>query len=190
MRPTASNRCSADGNTPTSVGKTMLPLPSKHQSEKHPHERGEDFVHVKQNFWSVETPPRAWGRRKTLRVLFIGDVNTPTSVGKTNLFYNQENLSQKHPHERGEDHFRKTLQTSKAGNTPRAWGRRTGSQKSLSVGGNTPTSVGKTLDTVYERFSDSETPPRAWGRRRVLEWRQKQSGNTPTSVGKTSYAAG
>ena len=111
--------------------------------------------------------------------------NTPTSVGKTNLFYNQENLSQKHPHERGEDHFRKTLQTSKAGNTPRAWGRRTGSQKSLSVGGNTPTSVGKTLDTVYERFSDSETPPRAWGRRRVLEWRQKQSGNTPTSVGKT-----
>ena len=76
-------------------------------------------------------------------------------------------------------------------------------------GGNTPTSVGKTLSQQrrssgtgkhpHERGEDvsslqnvrqgRETPPRAWGRRQGRAAAHQGQGNTPTSVGKTGNHA-
>ena len=55
----------ARGNTPTSVGKTLLHSLSMRLSRKHPHERGEDHLLADTVVVKVETPPRAWGRPKS-----------------------------------------------------------------------------------------------------------------------------
>ena len=60
--PTASNRCSSDGNTPTSVGKTICHGIDGGIFRKHPHERGEDTTFRPALPCRRETPPRAWGR--------------------------------------------------------------------------------------------------------------------------------
>jgi len=86
-------------------------------------------------------------------------------VGKTNLFYNQENLSQKHPHERGEDPGQRSVQSPSLEKHPHERGE------------DPCTGVGV--------FFDPETPPRAWGRHFRKTLQTSKAGNTPTSVGKT-----
>ena len=73
----------ASGNTPTSVGKTVLIKSSSSNTGKHPHERGEDILPCDCRSQSSETPPRAWGRLLMLLCCFSLTRNTPTSVGKT-----------------------------------------------------------------------------------------------------------
>ena len=53
------------GNTPTCVGKTSTGERRKWISGKHPHVRGEDRLRPCWFRRRRETPPRAWGRRKT-----------------------------------------------------------------------------------------------------------------------------
>ena len=53
-------------NTPTCVGKTIMGLSPYGTPEKHPHVRGEDEIHGLDWFSDAETPPRAWGRPKSL----------------------------------------------------------------------------------------------------------------------------
>ena len=112
----------------------------------------------------------------------------------------------KHPHERGEDPAYPIRRACFSETPPRAWGRLLAQQLQRAVGGNTPTSVGKTRSPPggraslwkhpHERGEDRmgnvkndgnmETPPRAWGR---LDDTAEAAGpvrNTPTSVGKTT----
>ena len=49
-------------NTPTCVGKTLLPSFGLPIIGKHPHVRGEDFLRIPVQAHAMETPPRAWGR--------------------------------------------------------------------------------------------------------------------------------
>ena len=59
------------GNTPTSVGKTLLRQQRANESRKHPHERGEDFpLALSLTIWA-ETPPRAWGRPDEMKLAFV-----------------------------------------------------------------------------------------------------------------------
>ena len=51
-------------NTPTSVGKTISLASCIRLPWKHPHERGEDSPFIPVSCTPVETPPRAWGRRR------------------------------------------------------------------------------------------------------------------------------
>ena len=51
----------------------------------------------------VETPPRAWGRLFHCYFRYPPFGNTPTSVGKTVVHYEEWVPGGKHPHERGED---------------------------------------------------------------------------------------
>ena len=141
----------ASRNTPTSVGKTIVP-------------ELEDLA-------EGETPPRAWGR--LVVVVVSEDVvgNTPTSVGKTSVSSRRPRAREKHPHERGEDHVKDACKFMLAETPPRAWGRlsvadiskrgretppRAWGRPPYRVGlgfevGNTPTSVGKTLSGTAGR---------------------------------------
>jgi len=134
----------------------------------------------------LETPPRAWGRRRVGHGNNLCPGNTPTSVGKTPRLRHNDLALRKHPHERGEDEAwtRKTSLTQET--PPRAWGRLPVPFSFLFTIGNTPTSVGKTQEAEiyqtmhrkhpHERGEDGvviryyhlrqETPPRAWGRPR------------------------
>jgi len=87
-------------------------------------------------------------------------------VGKTNLFYNQENLSQKHPHERGEDPGQRSVQSPSLEKHPHERGEDTSEKPS--------------------KLAKLETPPRAWGRLKRCPYYSKVKRNTPTSVGKTT----
>ncbi len=83
-RPTeTSDSLASSRNTPTPVGKTIVPAATLFWATKHPHACGEDPVMKCLFGVTRETPPRLWGRRteplahaKPLR-------NTPTPVGKT-----------------------------------------------------------------------------------------------------------
>ena len=110
-------------NTPTSVGKTPDAGRPSRLWQKHPHERGEDTSSAKPLPSSVETPPRAWGRRALLPTSPPRKRNTPTSVGKTNGLRWRKLPRRKHPHERGEDWKIETLILSATETPPRAWGR-------------------------------------------------------------------
>ena len=90
-------------NTPTSVGKTLDAPPGSPDSEKHPHERGEDWAPCTARPARRETPPRAWGRPPYRAVFSAPCGNTPTSVGKTPNPIRPAWKGWKHPHERGED---------------------------------------------------------------------------------------
>ena len=90
-------------NTPTSVGKTSFFPPALLSRRKHPHERGEDPLPLARTLPSKETPPRAWGRRKSAKGGRNSGRNTPTSVGKTGRRSGPAHHGGKHPHERGED---------------------------------------------------------------------------------------
>ena len=194
-----------NGNTPTSVGKTVRRCAASQGRGKHPHERGEDEGRIPISMRNSETPPRAWGRR-LVAGRGCGKVgNTPTSVGKTPAAFNVYNALGKHPHERGEDAVGIIAFGHTAETPPRAWGRPEEAEMKVSSGGNTPTSVGKTYSTTstaqlswkhpHERGEDHwtgmqkeppiETPPRAWGRLLAIRARHITHRNTPTSVGKT-----
>ena len=58
----------------------------------------------------------------------------------------RDQVRQKHPHERGEDGFKLTEPGRRKETPPRAWGRLKIIGRDSDRGGNTPTSVGKTLD--------------------------------------------
>ena len=113
-------------NTPTCVGKTRENLLREVPTRKHPHVRGEDKYQACQVPHETETPPRAWGRRKSTCTDMQMYGNTPTCVGKTKRFPMPPQRGRKHPHVRGEDWFKLTLQDEEAETPPRAWGRQAG----------------------------------------------------------------
>ena len=94
-----------EGNTPTSVGKTVTGAAMWPPLWKHPHERGEDYRSFTAPDARCETPPRAWGRRRLIQHFLPELGNTPTSVGKTWSGCPVRFPGQKHPHERGEDQY-------------------------------------------------------------------------------------
>ena len=110
-------------NTPTSVGKTAAPMTVAASCWKHPHERGEDVLPAAVLRWTLETPPRAWGRRESGSSSRKGVGNTPTSVGKTAQDGVRVTMRRKHPHERGEDNSSSMKDMRTLETPPRAWGR-------------------------------------------------------------------
>ncbi len=137
----------ASRNTPTGVGKTSRFNLAFILFEKHPHGRGEDCFKELYSGRSLETPPRAWGRRSVGRGLTDYTGNTPTGVGKTPMSLARMNLLKKHPHGRGEDSFHAMILQSQTETPPRAWGRQHSTKCHGSYVGNTPTGVGKTSVT-------------------------------------------
>ena len=193
-------------NTPTCVGKTY-PRPLSAQIwQKHPHVRGEDFARVWAAAWTMETPPRAWGRPCPGRNRKRPDGNTPTCVGKTAGPGSPAHAAGKHPHVRGEDVAALVKLTPDVETPPRAWGRLVEGLAWAFATRNTPTCVGKTgspsrasagsqkhphvrgEDNLFicHVMSSLETPPRAWGRRTFKDFYSIPNGNTPTCVGKTA----
>ena len=66
-RPYILRRKSRIGNTPTHVGKTLYHLSLQQYQRKHPHARGEDPIELPRRRLFLETPPRTWGRRKSVQ---------------------------------------------------------------------------------------------------------------------------
>ena len=130
--------------TPTHVGKTLDTMKTVVDYMVHPHARGEDG-----SLWIVRhpgrgSPPRTWGRRRTLSYKFFLLWFTPTHVGKTSKAALTGFARTVHPHARGEDQTRVSESDTEDGSPPRTWGRH---QFILSVSAArwfTPTHVGKT----------------------------------------------
>ena len=85
--------------------------------------RGEDVSIATTFSSSVETPPRAWGRRCIAVAMLVSSRNTPTCVGKTAEHNINIDLEQKHPHVRGEDAMTKLNARQKRENTPTCVGK-------------------------------------------------------------------
>ena len=169
--------------------------------------RGEDLNCEKFSKYTLETPPRAWGRHSPIFKIWEILGNTPTCVGKTVLHFRGFFIIQKHPHVRGEDSEAGAGGKDDQETPPRAWGRPQTRQDCPISQGNTPTCVGKTVtDTTREAtgrkhphvrgedcilFWDAaypkETPPRTWGRPCFSTTRAQRLRNTPTCVGKTRH---
>ena len=131
-------------NTPTCVGKTRNLAVSDHRTEKHPHVRGEDCPRPHRWREHGETPPRAWGRRRTSAAGVDAGRNTPTCVGKTPSNSASRSILEKHPHVRGEDVVFSPATNRAKETPPRAWGRQAGLLLPYRPERNTPTCVGKT----------------------------------------------
>ena len=132
--------------------------------------------------------------------------NTPTCVGKTQLWPRASAGSEKHPHMRGEDCLLLISDKCVPETPPHAWGRLPLPCVPFINDRNTPTCVGKTfllLRTVLvhqkhphmrgedtsgrlEAHPQEETPPHAWGRLRRITRAMIRRRNTPTCVGKTA----
>ena len=171
------------GNTPTSVGNTVVRGLRYRASEKHPHERGEYSTMPVKTCPLTETPPRAWGIHFLLVAGLHSMRNTPTSVGNTVPAGKSCVRAEKHPHERGEYDFVTRIAGDFGETPPRAWGIREYLADGFADDGNTPTSVGNTparrarwrrgWKHPHERGEynvnkpkdngQEETPPRAWG---------------------------
>ena len=81
--------------------------------------------------------------------------NTPTHVGKTLQTLIRRQVSQKHPHARGEDSIGLWTADKKTETPPRTWGRHNVISLLADDFGNTPTHVGKTMaKAVNERLSE------------------------------------
>ena len=132
------------GNTPTGVGKTHRGSPLENLLGKHPHGRGEDVSETCKGMSKVETPPRAWGRRRRRGNPLCTKRNTPTGVGKTRMSSWSTACIEKHPHGRGEDSNEITTKLSVIETPPRAWGRLFIHTVKMEKERNTPTGVGKT----------------------------------------------
>ena len=155
------------GNTPTCVGKTSLEGLKLKGGEKHPHVRGEDFQFQILINRSVETPPRAWGRRVLAQHAKQLTRNTPTCVGKTKLKLRSTAHSRKHPHVRGEDLLCLPPGLNRRETPPRAWGRqldRIAAEAAARVLRKHPHVRGEDRRGILSRSAPRETPPRAWGR--------------------------
>ena len=104
-QPCSTGNNAWDRNTPTGVGKTNHVITKVGAIWKHPHGRGEDRLYYSNMRFSLETPPRAWGRLRRLRLRLQHHGNTPTGVGKTFRPAPWSSSLWKHPHGRGEDSF-------------------------------------------------------------------------------------
>ncbi len=110
-------------NTPTGVGKTFAVRAADTCCKKHPHGRGEDNESKALDKLSLETPPRAWGRRPLILAICKSVRNTPTGVGKTQQPRWGLARHRKHPHGRGDDGVCTASLTVVEETPPRAWGR-------------------------------------------------------------------
>ena len=167
--------------------------------------RGEDYRKSCKNTCVAETPPHAWGRPAFMEFAPKALGNTPTCVGKTQLWPRASAGSEKHPHMRGEDAYWSHSEHFKSETPPHAWGRLLIKDAAERISGNTPTCVGKThvkhegpllvRKHPHMRGEDPvapaviaagrETPPHAWGRHYATVEICAIAGNTPTCVGKT-----
>ena len=193
-------------NIPTSVGKTSPPTTRTATGTEHPHERGENGHKQQATSCKPGTSPRAWGKQGASARTGRRERNIPTSVGKTSPTTAFHTRITEHPHERGENDVVTFTRKSRAGTSPRAWGKRWRTNRLRQHHRNIPTSVGKTVTSVLLRHNLPEHPhergenlqgvivvahrvgtsPRAWGKLRVFHVCTLSLRNIPTSVGKTT----
>ena len=81
--PVIEQRVQKCRNTPTCMGKTLVFPIVLLPVRKHPHVHGEDNHPDLQFQILIETPPRAWGRHRSLITKRRNNRNTPTCMGKT-----------------------------------------------------------------------------------------------------------
>ena len=136
-------------------------------------------------FLTIETPPRAWGRRLRARRRMQTTGNTPTGVGKTWPARRRWGRRSKHPHGRGEDAKLAAGRLGSLETPPRAWGRHPRPPGFRTHRGNTPTGVGKT-STLTGSFTSGQKHPHGRGEDAAPGAEEMRgAGNTPTGVGKT-----
>ncbi len=135
--------------------------------------------------WTMETPPRAWGRLPVTRSTKAPRGNTPTCMGKTYLEVHQRRSLRKHPHVHGEDLYGSPPTEELLETPPRAWGRLRELRHVLRSGEKHPHVHGEDSPVTRSTKDPPETPPRAWGRHRAPVNTGINIRNTPTCMGKT-----
>ncbi|RZM16724.1 hypothetical protein LDELB18P1_0769 [Lactobacillus delbrueckii] len=138
--------------TPTCVGNTFFPK-SHHSSEKdHPHLRGEYTTQSRSKPQTPGSPPLAWGIRTFQKRLGNEERITPTCVGNTKVFYQDNDVGKDHPHLRGEYLVRCLTMVETKGSPPLAWGILSFKSAFIFRERITPTCVGNTLHAYVLRL--------------------------------------
>src|SRR5690606_2267252 len=88
----------------------------------HPHVRGDHPVMPQAQLPSGGSPPRAWGPRGLVLLVWSVVRFTPTCVGTTFLTSSSETPSPVHPHVRGDHEGQYAPTLALTGSPPRAWG--------------------------------------------------------------------
>ncbi len=178
-------------------------------SPVHPHVRGDGKSGLPDRFWLHGSPPRAWGRRRSLAGRPPSLRFTPTCVGTALCWMVRASSWTVHPHVRGDGDVYQDIGFTNSGSPPRAWGRRIPSPRVLARCRFTPTCVGTATERAIDIATppvhphvrgDGETtlavwsefdglPPRAWGRPEVLEHLAGKIRFTPTCVGTAASTA-
>ena len=175
----------------------------------HTHVRGDNDGPIWCHDRSRGSHPRAWGQRYPL--IFCKNCNrfTPTCVGTTTHGSQENPCPTVHPHVRGDNQHRPSLERGAAGSPPRAWGQLYDHDNHRRVARFTPTCVGTTADRRFKpsilpvhphvrgdngiepnafRYNCG-SPPRAWGQLPAVLSDSIFGRFTPTCVGTTSRAA-
>ncbi len=84
---------------------------------------GEDFISEVALLDAPETPPHAWGRPIQKNKINADLRNTPTCMGKTDVYAFKPERNWKHPHMHGEDREPITSCEPIMETPPHAWGR-------------------------------------------------------------------
>ena len=169
------------------MGKAACCIGSARDPRKHPHACGESSSPRMYSAYAVETPPRVWGKRPPPCIFRVPGGNTPTRMGKAPSPNLHSCPQGKHPHAYGESPSCQRAVSLAVETPPRVWGKLTRSDSAASVGGNTPTRVGKAERRGGRRAEDGETPPRVWGKPHPNFLRSWVRRNTPTRVGKALH---
>ncbi len=149
--------------TPTGVGRTCATAARTTARTVHPHGRGEDLICSSIRPSRSGSPPRAWGGRSA-RVQSAGWSRfTPTGVGRTSRYMEQQGLDPVHPHGRGEDPERCRWRRAGPRFTPTGVGRTYSATFAMPLMTVHPHGRGEDSSLSVRRLLTFGSPPRAWG---------------------------
>src|SRR5690606_28652313 len=109
-----------DRFTPTRVGTTTAPPPTRRRASVHPHARGDNEGEVPMIEADTGSPPRAWGQLTTThaRARILG--SPPRAWGQRTTWRSPVTRTSVHPHARGDNSWCCPAARPIRGSPPRA----------------------------------------------------------------------
>ena len=192
--------------TPTGVGTIAASTPILPRPSVHPHGRGDNVAGEQRQRRETGSPPRAWGQLPRPSSALSLRRFTPTGVGTMRSTGYCLSSSAVHPHGRGDNQLRSSIDVAANGSPPRAWGQCALPPQNELPARFTPTGVGtmwrgrsrRDASAVHphgrgdnglatkDGKSKFGSPPRAWGQFRDIAQKRGSARFTPTGVGTMS----
>ncbi len=144
--------------TPTRVGTSGSPPPTRATRPVHPHTRGDIPGPVRPASAPGGSPPHAWGHLDMVTAHLNYPRFTPTRVGTSSHSIHIHSQSSVHPHTRGDISWTSVFAPSCTGSPPHAWGHRIPERAEGVVNWFTPTRVGTSRCAASPAISPAVHP--------------------------------